>query len=59
MLIRVIPERKLMGNDNSLKKKCGHRKVLLFFKMRKDLNIFVGRTVKCSRKSRGVRIRET
>lgn len=50
-----------MGSDSSLKKKGGHRKggvFCFFFENERDLNIHVGRAVRCSRKSGDVRIRD-
>ena len=42
-----------MGNDNSLKKKCGHRKVLLFFKNEKRLEHICWQDSKMQQKEQG------
>lgn len=45
------------GSGSRLKEKCDHRKVLYFSKNEKDLNIFVGKVIQHSRKSRAGRVR--
>lgn len=56
MLFKNKSRKEKEGNGSSVKEKCDHRKVLYFFRNEKDLNIFVGKVLQHSRKSRNGRV---